>query len=228
MDDVLLKISRDTSRPQPLRLAAIANVARHGRQLDQAAFALLAAQLNGDVLPVDRVRAAEALAAANLSHEQTLAVADLLARARPLELPVLLRRFERDAAPVVVNVDAQPADGKTHRGLAAFADDPQGRLAIWSVWNPTAGDGMNYLRTSDGSYSGMWLSKMDGATLLPYFTNQFDRLLGDFFYNGLRGGGGEHQSFKNQFTLGGLKPAGATICISTVPATPAIHRTEHQ
>ncbi len=208
MDDLLLKLSRDASRPQPLRLAALATVAKHGSPLDQEAFALLAAQLDDDGLPVDRVRAAEALAAANLSHQQSLAVADLLARARSLELPVLLRRFERDAAAVVVNVDAQPAGGKTHRGLAAFADDPQGGLAIWNAWDPTTGTGVNYPRTSDGSYSGIWLSKMEGASLLPHFSNQFDNLMGDFFYNGQSGGGGEHQSFRSRFILGGLKLAG--------------------
>ncbi|MEK6246984.1 MAG: HEAT repeat domain-containing protein, partial [Planctomycetales bacterium] len=206
LDPLLVTLSRESSQATPLRLAALAIASQHRTELAEPDFQLLTDQLDGEVLPVDRIRAAEALAAAKLTPSQTMVVAHLLESAGPLELPILLQRFERDAAPVVVNVDIQPPKGKTHRGVAAYLDEPQGHLATWNTWNPMSGKGFDYLRTSDGSFSGISVSEIAGADLLPYNINRFDRLMGDFVYSGLPSGGGKHQSFKNHFTIGGFKP----------------------
>ena len=109
-------------------------------------FQLLVDQFDEEIIPLDRIRAATALATAGLNREQTLAVADLLGSVGPLELPVLLQRFERDSAPVVVNVDVQPAKAKPHRGVAAYQDEPQEHLAVWNSWDPITGKGFLYLR----------------------------------------------------------------------------------
>ena len=206
LDQELMEIARQDEQDGPLRLAALAIVANHGGKLDAADFQLLVDQFDDEVFPVDRIRAAGSLAGADLTKDQTLAVADLLGTVGPLELPVLMQRFERDTAPVVVNVDVQPAKAKNHRGVAAFLDEPQGHLATWNSWDPLSGEGFHYLRSSDGSYSGLSASKIEGAKLFPYNINRFDRLMGDFVYNGQESGGGEHQSFENHFILSGFKP----------------------
>ena len=206
LDQNLMELAREEQQETPLRLAALAIAAHHGGKLTGADFQLLVDQFDDEVLPVDRIRAAGALAAADLTSAQTLEVADLLGEVGPLELPVLLQRFERDTAPIVVNVDVQPAKAKTHRGVAGYLEEPQEHLATWNSWDPLDGEGFLYLRSSDGSYSGLSLSKIEGAKLRPYNINRFDRLMGDFVYNGLEDGGGDHQSFENHFTLSGCKP----------------------
>ena len=206
LDDSLRTIGQDDRYEDPLRVAALAIIARHGGMLDDNEFQLLVDQFDEEIIPLDRIRAATALATAGLNREQTLAVADLLGSVGPLELPVLLQRFERDSAPVVVNVDVQPAKAKPHRGVAAYQDEPQEHLAVWNSWDPITGKGFLYLRASDGAYSGLSLSPIEGAELRPYNINRFDRLMGDFVYNGLEDGGGEHQSFENNFTISGFKP----------------------
>ncbi len=206
LDDALRTIGQSDRFEDPLRVAALAIIARHGGALNDEEFDLLVDQFDEEIIPLDRIRAATALATAGLSREQTLQVADLLGIVGPLELPVLLERFERDSAPVVVNVDVQPAKAKSHRGVAAYQDEPQEHLAVWNTWDPLTGKGFLYLRASDGAYSGLSLSPIEGAELRPYNINRFDRLMGDFVYNGLEEGGGEHQAFENHFTISGFKP----------------------
>ena len=206
LDDSLLAIARHADRDAPLRLAALALPAKHARPLGEQDFEFLVAQFDEEVLAVDRARAAEALAAATLTPDQTIAVAKLMQEVGPLELPALLKRFERDTAPVVVNVDVEPEEKrKTHRGVAGYRDEPQEHRAIWNSWDPMSGQGYELLRTSDGSFSGISVSKVEGASLLPYTSNKYDDLLNDFVYSGLPAGGGEHQSFQNEFTISGLK-----------------------
>ena len=205
LDDALIAISRDSDREDPLRLASLAIPARHGYALEDQDFEFLHSQFDDEVLAVDRSRAAEALAAATLNHEQTIAVAKLMQSVGPLEFPALLKRFERDTAPIVVNVDVQPEKKKTHRGVAAYLDEPQEHRAIWNTWNPISGQGFELLVTSDGSFSGVSVSKVEGAKLLPYTHTKYDDLLNDFVYSGLPAGGGEHQAFQNEFTISGLK-----------------------
>lgn len=205
LDEALFAISRDAEREDHLRLASLALPSKHGRELTKPDFEFLLSQFDEEVLAVDRAKAAEALAAAKLSLEQTVAVAGLVETVGPLELPALLKRFERDTAPIVVNVDVQPEKKKTHRGVAAYRDEPQEHRAIWNTWNPISGQGFELLRTSDGSFSGVSVSKVTGASLLPYSHTKYDDLLNDFVYSGLPAGGGEHQSFQNEFTISGLK-----------------------
>jgi len=204
LDQELFAISRNEELDGALRLAALALPSRHGRELSAADFEFLLEQFDEDVLAVDRSRAAEALAAATLNFDQTLTVAELTNTVGPLELPALLKRFERDTAPIVVNVDVQAEKGKTHRGVAGFREEPQEHRAIWNAWNPISRQGFELLRTSDGSFSGISLSKVEGAELMPYSTTKTDDLLNDFVYSGLPAGGGEHQSFRNHFTISGL------------------------
>ena len=206
LDARLQEIARDSQRPTALRLLALATVARHRQSLSDGDFELLIGQLDQSVLPVDRRRASEALASAELSPGQRDRLADQLGAAGPLELPILLGQFERGAAATVVNVDVQPATGHAHRGLAAFADDAHGKDALWNVWNPLLGDGMPILNTSGGFYSGLSLGSIDGAELHSHDARQFDLLIGDFVYNGKIGGGGQHQEFQNRFSISGLQP----------------------
>ncbi|REK22869.1 MAG: hypothetical protein DWQ42_16295 [Planctomycetota bacterium] len=206
LDNELMSLSRDAERDAALRLTALAIAAKHARPLSAADFEFLLAQFDEEVLAVDRARAAEALASARLDRGQTIAVAGLVERVGPLELPTLLKRFERDSAPIVVNVDVQPPESKTHRGVAAYLDEPQEHRAIWNSWNPISGQGFELLRTSDGSFSGVSLSRVTGAELMPYRSTKYDDLLNDFVYSGLPAGGGEHQSFQNEFTISGLRP----------------------
>ena len=206
IDDALRTIAQDDRYEDPLRVAALAIIARHGGEINEDEFQLLVNQFDEEIIPLDRIRAATALATAGLTRKQTLEVADLLGNVGPLELPVLLQRFERDSAPVVVNVDVQPAKAKLHRGVGAYQDEPQEHLAVWNSWDPLSGKGFLYLRASDGAYSGLSLSPIEGSELHPYNINRFDRLMGDFVYNGLAEGGGTPQSFENHFTISGFKP----------------------
>ena len=205
-DARLLQISRDVKRSAPLRLAALSIVARHDRPLDRDDFELLLSQFSDEVLPVDRLRAAEALAAARLTQQQTMAVADLLAVVGPLELPKLVSRFQRGVEPVVVNVDVQKKEDRSYRGLAAFDQDPRDRQAIWNTWHAATGAGMSQLRTSGGDHSALSLSPIEGSPLRPYVLYRFDKLMGDFVYNGDPDQKTEHQSNSSHFTIRGLRP----------------------
>lgn len=223
LDEALLDIGCHPSHGLALRLTALMIVARHGRPLNPQSFQLLIQTIRGDNLPVDRLLAAKALATASLSGQQLLELADLLRVAGPLELPLLIARFEHAAWPTVVNVDAQTTDGRLFVGSAAIPDERMGSTAIWNAWNPLiAGDRVN-LVASDGTPTNVALGSVRGAKLYGYVTNQFDRLIGDFVYNGLKDGGGGHQSFITTFTLSGLTPGvPCTICYysSTHPKDP--------
>jgi putative membrane-bound dehydrogenase-like protein len=207
LDDRLLALGRDTSHEQTLRLMALATTARHGARFNQGDVDfLLSLWRSVELLPIDRQRVAQTIAGATLTEQQLMKVADLMAEAGPLELPALLGRFERESAPLVVNIDVQPKGGRAHRGPAAFANDPRGTDAAWNVWDPIGGRGLAMLRASDGAHVGMSLSKISGAKLMPWGGSQFDHLMGDFVYNGLPDGGGKHQSFRNTFMIQGLSP----------------------
>jgi len=95
-DTVLSEVARDDKRTAATRVAALNVLARHSAALRSDEFALLAARLVENVPPVDRLSAAEALGLATLSQKQQARVVELLATAGPLELPLLLRAFDRD------------------------------------------------------------------------------------------------------------------------------------
>ena len=72
MDDALRTICQSDRFEDPLRVAALAIIARHGGGLSETEFGLLVDQFDEDVIPLDRIRAATALATAGLTREQTL------------------------------------------------------------------------------------------------------------------------------------------------------------
>ncbi len=214
LDDSLLEIGVQSSHGLSVRLTALMIVARHCGELNDKAFQFLTGTMRGDNLPVDRMLAANALATASLTSQQLLELTDLLRNAGPLELPVLISRFERNAWPAFVNVDVQPGGGRVHVGSAGLVDERQGPTAIWNAWDPIATAGRVSLVASDGAPTRLSLSPVRGAKLLPHTSGQFDRLMGNFVYNGLPDGGGPHQSFINTFTLAGLPAAGrCDVCV---------------
>lgn len=83
-------IINDSSRPQPIRLKALAAMSRPGEALGADAFALLLRLVNGDASPTARVDAARFLARSRLSGEQIVALAPVLQTAGPVELRTLL------------------------------------------------------------------------------------------------------------------------------------------
>lgn len=89
----LREIAGNDKHPRALRAAALVAAARQGSKLTDAEFKLLTAQLTDDVLPLDRMAAAQGIANAALSPEQLRQLAELLAEASPLELPALLPAF---------------------------------------------------------------------------------------------------------------------------------------
>ena len=86
----LREIAAVDKHPRELRAAALVAAARQGSKLTDAEFKLLAAQLTDDVLPLDRMAAAQGMASAALSPAQLRQLSELLAQASPLELPALL------------------------------------------------------------------------------------------------------------------------------------------
>ncbi len=128
----LRSIAGQTKHPLELRAAALVAAARQGSPLTDAEFGLLAAQLSGDVLPLERLAAAQGMAAAKLTAAQLKQLAGALAQAGPLELPTLLPAFAkaRDEELGTVLIDSlkaspglsslRPAD--VERSLAAFPE----------------------------------------------------------------------------------------------------------
>ena len=91
----LTRIGRDASQPEALRAAALAVIAASGGLLDGSAFDLLLGRLDGEVAPLERLAAAEALATATLDREQRMRLAGAIEDAGPLELPALAAAFEQ-------------------------------------------------------------------------------------------------------------------------------------
>jgi len=91
--DRLREIAGNDKHARSLRAAALVAAARLGSKLTDAEFKLLASQLADDVLPLDRMAAAQAVANASLSPAQLRQLAQLLTDASPLELPTLLPAF---------------------------------------------------------------------------------------------------------------------------------------
>lgn len=83
-------IINDKTRPQPIRLKALAAVSRQGEALAPDAFALLLQLLQAEGSPTARVDAARFLARAALSREQVAALAPALQTAGPTEVRTLL------------------------------------------------------------------------------------------------------------------------------------------
>jgi putative membrane-bound dehydrogenase-like protein len=90
-DAELLNVGRSVRYPPALRVAALAAVAARLPALTDADFQLLLSQLEADVLPLQRLAAAQTLAAARLDAQQRGQLLPAVAQAGPLELPLLLR-----------------------------------------------------------------------------------------------------------------------------------------
>jgi putative membrane-bound dehydrogenase-like protein len=94
-DEALGKLARDPARPVELRVAAVGALAGRPAVFAKDLFQLLVSQCNPDAAFDVRLEAARALGTARLDEEQLAALLPLLARAGPLELPILLGAFEK-------------------------------------------------------------------------------------------------------------------------------------
>jgi putative membrane-bound dehydrogenase-like protein len=94
-DARLEELAADGERPRAVRVAAAAAVAGSARPLPDEVFRLLVDECGEQAPPVERLAAARALAGARLDAAQLRRVADLLARADPLLLPVLADALEK-------------------------------------------------------------------------------------------------------------------------------------
>ena len=91
----LRALADDAERPKELRVAAAASLAAGGQSLDAAQFELLTGQLHEATPPIERLAAAEGLARADLTAGQLAALVERVRSTGPLELPALVRAFER-------------------------------------------------------------------------------------------------------------------------------------
>ena len=114
----LLELAHDETRPFALRLAAAAAVGRWGRPLAADAYDLLANRLHRNVLPLDRLTAAEALGAAALTDQQRLQLTKRVGDAGPLEIAAVLAAFDR------------PGDEPTGKALLAALAESPGRTNV--------------------------------------------------------------------------------------------------
>ena len=103
LDPALQGIVTDERQPQPVRLQALAALARGNEPLPAEAFALLHQISTESGSPIARIEAARLFARSRLSQEQLRAIAPALASAGPVELAELLklgRRMEPATGPV--------------------------------------------------------------------------------------------------------------------------------
>lgn len=94
LQEKLLKVSRDTSLPDPIRLDAMEVVAAVGLRLDNEQVSFLGKTLKGGKSLSIRSGSAGTLAKANLTSKQLLKVMDYLRVVGPLELGQLLGAFK--------------------------------------------------------------------------------------------------------------------------------------
>lgn len=93
-NDRLRSIAADNEQPVLVRVAALAAVAGHSDLLSEPAFELLLGLLAEHAVPLQRLRAAQMIGAANLSRQQQLALVPQLATAGPLELRELIKPYK--------------------------------------------------------------------------------------------------------------------------------------
>lgn len=89
-DPALKSLAGDASRPQPIRLRALAALSRPGEVLSADTFAVLLQISKGDASSTSRVDATRFLARSRLSKEQMRSLASALPAAGPIELRTLL------------------------------------------------------------------------------------------------------------------------------------------
>jgi putative heme-binding domain-containing protein len=96
-DADLAEIAHSTKRPIAARVAALAAMLPRAKSVAAEDFELLTGQLGADQPPLSRLGAAQALSDAPLDDAQLTRLAESVAHAGPLELPALLRAFERSS-----------------------------------------------------------------------------------------------------------------------------------
>lgn len=119
--DVLHRVSHDAHRSISVRRAAVVQRAKSTLELDESEFALLIGGLDAELDPLTRLAAADALAIARLKDSQRRQLADELALAGPLELPLLLATFESGG------------DAELGHALIAAIERAPGRAALDSA-----------------------------------------------------------------------------------------------
>ena len=106
-DGALQGIMKDPQRPAPVRLKALAAMARPNQPLAAEAFDWLLEILQSGTSTAARVDAARLLTRARLSKEQLRAVAPVLAKAGPVELTELLADMRKKIDPDTARLWAQ-------------------------------------------------------------------------------------------------------------------------
>jgi putative membrane-bound dehydrogenase-like protein len=99
-DDALRSIASNEKLAPETRIAVLTTLAPRLKELQDANFGMLIAQFAPDVPPLQRLVAAETLAASPLSATQRKSLLQVVERAGPWEMPALLSAFaaERDEA----------------------------------------------------------------------------------------------------------------------------------
>jgi putative heme-binding domain-containing protein len=97
-DADLTEIAHSAQRPIAVRVAALAAMLPRAKSVTAEDFDLLKGQLAADQPPLSRLAAALALSEAPLNDAQLAQLAEAVAHAGPLELPALLRAFERSSS----------------------------------------------------------------------------------------------------------------------------------
>jgi putative heme-binding domain-containing protein len=94
-DRQLAALGRQKNLPAELRVAALDCLAGRQGRVEAEVFQLLTGQLSGRAEPLQRVAAARALGASTLDRRQLLRLADQVAAAGPMVLPLLVPAYGR-------------------------------------------------------------------------------------------------------------------------------------
>lgn len=95
VDNALLTLARDTSRPDDVRVEALETIAQRVPELEPPLFSFVYGCLGPDKPPLLRISAARALGQSTLSAGQLDKLTDAVASAGPLVLPPLLDAFSK-------------------------------------------------------------------------------------------------------------------------------------
>jgi len=100
-DDALKQIGADETRPALTRVKALSGLSGRGGRFDDPVYDLLLTQLRPEVASTVRGEAARMIAGARLTKIQLIKLADAVAAAGPLELPLLVEAFYKSRDPQV-------------------------------------------------------------------------------------------------------------------------------
>lgn len=115
-------IFADSNRSADVRASAAMALAKMGELLDDATFTLLVKRLADKNAPLERMATAEAVGSANLTADQRRKLLDVVRDAGPVELPALVRVFER--APVDPDLGSMAIEAiRASRGFASLSAD---------------------------------------------------------------------------------------------------------